>query len=150
MIPYLNVWTSIAAFIKQQMEMIVANGIVPADQIEMVDWENHANIEELPPLHLIGPASLALEEQSAYIYHASFVVGLGSFDDKGLFVHRQMIDLIGKSLSGGTKMSVFDSKTEQPYSWLKIIDGTTVAPLSRSGQRALQFIQVEGLVDPAA
>ncbi|WP_353645766.1 hypothetical protein [Mesorhizobium sp. WSM2239] len=147
---YMNVWTSIAAYINQQRSMIVANGITPAESIEMIDWEAHANIEELPAVHLVGPASLALEQQSQEMYHASFVVGLGSYNDQGLFIHREMIDFLFKSLSTGTRISVFDSKTEEAYSWMKIIDGVTVAPLSRTSQRAMQFIQIEALVDPLA
>ncbi|RWP44299.1 MAG: hypothetical protein E5X41_13120 [Mesorhizobium sp.] len=145
---YLNVWTSVAAYVNQQIQMIIANGITPANSLQMFDWEAHANIEEAPALHLIGPASLALEESSSGIYHASFVVGVGSFNDEGLFVHRKMVDFLFKSLASGTRMSVFDSETEQPYSWMKVIDGTTVAPMSRSNQRSMQFIQAEGLVDP--
>lgn len=147
---YLNVWTSITAYINQQKDMIVANGIVPVSDIEMIDWEEHANIEELPAVNLIGPASLAIEEQSSQIYHVAFTVGLGSFKDEGLSVHRRIIDFLGGALTTGTRISVYDTQTQQPYSWLKILDGTTTAPVSRSGLRPLQFIQAEGLVDPMA
>jgi len=148
--PYMNVWASIAAYTNQQIAMIAANAIASADSMEMFDWENHSNIEEAPAKHLIGPASLAIEEVSQGIYSASFVIGIGSFNDEGLFVHRQMVDSLFKSLGSGVRLSVFDYKTSQPYSWMKIIDGTAVAPMSKSGQRALQFIQAEALVDPMA
>ncbi|MBN9548145.1 MAG: hypothetical protein J0H31_04480 [Alphaproteobacteria bacterium] len=147
---YMNVWTSIAAYVNQQIQMIAANGIAPADMLQMFDWEAHANIEEAPAKHLIGPASLALDEVTDGIYSATFVIGVGSFNDEGLFVHRRMVDLLFKSLKTGTRMSVFDSQTEQPYSWLKIVDGTAVAPMTKANTRALQFIQAEALVDPLA
>ncbi|TGP25418.1 hypothetical protein EN875_034785, partial [Mesorhizobium sp. M2D.F.Ca.ET.232.01.1.1] len=121
---YMNVWTSIAAYINQQIQMIAANGIAPANMLQMFDWEAHANIEEAPALHLIGPASLALDEVTDGIYSATFVIGVGSFNDEGLFVHRRMVDHLFKSLKTGTRLSVFDSQSEQPYSWLKIVDGT--------------------------
>lgn len=147
---YMNVWTSIAAYCNQQIQMIAANGIAPIDTLEMFDWEDHANIEEAPAKHLIGPASLALDELSNGIYSATFVIGVGSFSDQGLFTHRQMVDFLFKALKSGTRMSVFDSATEQPYSWLKIVDGTAVAPLTKANTRALQFIQASALVDPLA
>lgn len=147
---YMNVWTSIAAYINQQIQMIAANGITPEESMLMFDWEDHANIEEAPAKHLIGPASLALDEISNGIYSATFVIGVGSFNEEGLFVHRRMVDFLFKSLKSGTRLSVFDSETEQPYSWLKIVDGTAVAPMTRANTRALQFIQAEALVDPLA
>lgn len=147
---YMNVWTSVAAYVNQQIQMIAANGIAPADMLQVFDWEAHANIEEAPPKHLIGPASLALDEISDGIYSATFVIGVGSFSDEGLFVHRRMVDFLFKSLKTGTRLSVFDSATEQPYSWLKIVDGTAVAPMTKANTRALQFIQAEALVDPLA
>ncbi|TPJ51672.1 MULTISPECIES: hypothetical protein [unclassified Mesorhizobium] len=147
---YMNVWTSVAAYVNQQIQMIAANDITPLESMQMFDWEAHANIEEAPALHLIGPASLAIDELSNGIYSATFVIGVGSFKDDGLFVHRAMVDFLFKSLKSGTRLSVFDSKTEQPYSWLKIVDGTSVAPMTKANTRALQFIQAEALVDPMA
>ncbi|RUU78135.1 hypothetical protein [Mesorhizobium sp. M7A.F.Ca.MR.362.00.0.0] len=147
---YMNVWTSVAAYVNQQIQMIAANGITPLESMQMFDWEAHANIEEAPALHLIGPASLAIDELSNGIYSATFVIGVGSFKDDGLFVHRKMVDFLFKSLKSGTRLSVFDSTTEQPYSWLKIVDGTSVAPMTKANTRALQFIQAEALVDPMA
>lgn len=144
----MNVWTSLAAYVNQQIQMIAANGITPAESMLMFDWEDHANIEEAPAKHLIGPASLALDEISNGIYSATFVIGVGSFSDDGLFVHRRMVDFLFKSLMSGTRLSVFDSQTEQAYSWLKIVDGTSVAPMTKANTRALQFIQAEALVDP--
>ncbi len=147
---YMNVWASVAAYVNQQIQMIAANGIAPADMLEMFDWEAHSNIEEAPAVHLIGPASLALEEVSNGIYHVAFVVGVGSFNDEGLFTHRQMVSHLFKCLQSGTRLSIFDHKTSQPYSWMKLIDGTAAAPMTKATQRALQFIQAEGLVDPMA
>lgn len=147
---YMNVWVSLAALINQQIQMIAANGIAPASSLEMFDWEAHSNIDEAPPKHLIGPASLALEEVSGNIYHAVFVIGIGSYNDKGLFVHRRMVNHLFKSLGSGTRITVFDHLTEEPYSWMKVLDGTTVAPMTKASQRALQFIQVEAAVDPLA
>ncbi|MCV0350192.1 MAG: hypothetical protein K5863_08955 [Nitratireductor sp.] len=150
MVDYENVWVSITAYVKQQMDMIVANGLSKVDGIGMIDWEDHANIEELPPKHLVGPASLAVEEESQNIYRVSFTVGLGSFNDQGLFKHRKMITLLSQSLSTGKRMSLFDAATSQPYSWIRLVDGTTVAPMSKSKNRAFQVIQAEALVDPMA
>lgn len=147
---YMNVWASVAAYVNQQIAMIAANGITSADSMQMFDWEDHANIEEAPAKHLIGPASLALEETSNGIYLATFVIGVGSWSDEGLFVHRQMVDLLFDSLKSGTRLSVFNHKTSEAYSWMKITDGTTVAPMTKSNQRALQFIQAEALIDPLA
>lgn len=147
---YMNIWASIAAYINQQIQMIAANGITPADTMMMFDWEAHANIEEAPDKHLIGPASLAVEEVSNGIYSASFVIGVGSFNDEGLFIHRSMVSYLFKSLGSGIRLPVFDHKNEAPYSWMKITDGTSVAPMSKANTRALQFIQAEALVDPMA
>ena len=150
MIQYENTWLSITAYIKQQMDMIVANGICTKPEIEMIDWEDHANMEELPAVHLVGPASMALEEESQNIYRVTFTVALGSYDDKGLRKHRKMIDLLAKSFASGSRVTLFEAADERPYGWLKIVDGTTVAPLAKTNSRAFQTIQVEGLVDPMA
>jgi len=150
MIQYENTWLSITAYIKQQMDMIVANGICLAPEIQMMDWEDQANTEELPAVHLVGPASMALEEESQNIYRVTFTVALGSYDDKGLRKHRRMIDVLAKAFGTGSRITLFDAADERPYGWMKVVDGTTIAPLAKSNTRAFQTIQVEGLVDPMA
>ena len=147
---YMNTWTSIATFTNQRIQEIVANGVTPANSVLMFDWENSTNIEEAPAFHLVGPASLGIEEVSPGIHHVSFVIGVGSFNDEGLHTHRQMVDLIYNSVKSGTRIAVYNATTESEYSWLKLTDGTGVAPMTRSNTRALQFIQAEGLLDPLA
>jgi hypothetical protein len=143
MITY-NTWSSLTVFCRQIIHEV--QDISP--EIDLIDWEAHANIHELPAKDLIGTASIAIEEESSHFFRISFTVGVSTFQDEGLFRHRKIIGKLFEGLRPERTLTYFDAEQAAPVSWMKIVDGTSLAPLTNASPRAFQFIQAEAVLDP--
>lgn len=138
-----NAWTSVTVFARQMIELY-------APEAQLIDWEAFSSIQELPATDLIGPASFGIDERSPEIFDVVFTIGVSTFDDTSLFRHRKLMAQIFEELRPTKTLTVFDAETARPYSWMKIVNGTSLAPVANAQTRAFQFIQAQGLLDPLA
>jgi hypothetical protein len=117
--------------------------------IEFIDWEAHANIHELPDTDLIGPTALTITEVSPQIMEISFAIAASSFaSDKNLFRMRSYITEAYERLRVGKQIDIYNSDTAQKLGYLKLVDGTLLAPMSRAETRPWQYVQATGLLEP--
>lgn len=137
----LNVWTSIIVLCKQ---MISECG----EDVSLIDWETRSDIHELPATNLLGPATIAIEEQSSNMVQVSFAIGVSTFQDASLFRLRKLIAQVFERLRSQGTITYFDAKTSAPTSWLRIVDGTTMEPMSGAEARSFQFVSASAWLDP--
>lgn len=143
-----SIWGSI---VKHTQGLITDLGTQwPTAQIQFVDWESHANIEELPDVDLIGPTALTVMETSPQMYDVNFSIGVSTYkSDENLFRLRSYISRIFESLRPTKQLEIFEAGTTDSAGYLVFQDGTAVLPMSRAVTRPWQYVQVNGLLEPA-
>jgi hypothetical protein len=143
---YANLWGSIIK-LSQELITTVTNAGVGTPQL--LDWEAHANIQELPNADLIGPTTLGFIEEDKVI-SVSFAMAASSYNDVNLFRHRAMMGHIFERLRPEMRIPYYDANTAQVIDHLIITDGTTLAPMSQVEPRPWQLVMVQALLGPAS
>lgn len=143
-----SIWGSIVVLCNQIIQD--AQTAHPEAEVGFVDWEAHANIEELPNMDLIGPTALVLMETSPQMFDVNFAIGVSTYaTDENLFRLRHYISMAFEKLRVGKQIPVYDSETATTIGYIKFVDGTGVMPMSRAVTRPWQYVQVQGVLDPA-
>lgn len=143
-VPAENIWASIVRFIQDEREAM--NLVGTLDNAEYIEWDAHANINDLPSADLIGPRAFSVtQEDNIYIIHCA--IGIATFNEENLFRLRKASARIFDKVSKNRSISVYDVDTEIEYNQMVITDGTHLAPVARADVRALQFIQFEALLE---
>jgi hypothetical protein len=144
---YENIWGSVVAF----SLTVVDNRRLeyPNVTIDYLDWEAHANVQELPDCDLIGSTAITFTEDQPEIFNGSFTIGVSIYaDDKSLFRLRNYVGEVFNRLRPGMKIPFYDHKTLEQKGWFHIVDGTIVLPMTRADARPLQFVQCQFILDP--
>jgi hypothetical protein len=143
-----SIWGSI---VKHTQGLITElNTQWPLASIQFVDWEAHANIEELPDVDLIGPTALTFMEVSPQMYDVNFSIAVSTYKtDENLFRLRSCISKIYESLRPTKQVEIFENGTINSIGYLVCQDGTAILPMSRALTRPWQYVQVNGLLEPA-
>jgi hypothetical protein len=143
-----SVWGSIVKHVNGLITELEAE--FPQANIGFIDWEAHANIQEIPEQDLIGPTSLVLMEVSPQMYDVNFSIAVSTFGtDVNLFRHRSYISTIFESLRPSKQIPVYENGTNNELGYLIFQDGTGAMPMTRSLTRPFQYVQVNGLLEPA-
>jgi hypothetical protein len=144
---YENIWGSIVAFSNDIIDDRRAK--YPGVDIEYVDWEAHANIQELPEGDLIGTTAITFTEDQPELFNGSFTIGVSTYaDDSNLFRLRNYVGEVFNRLRPGMKVPFYDHETLEQKGWFHIVDGTIVLPMTRADARPLQFVQCQFVFDP--
>ena len=141
------VWASLVKFCQDFILKMKAEGI--SDDLQFIDWETHANWQELPNSDLIGPTSIGVWEDEKII-HVTFAIAVSSYNEKNLFRHRRMIARVFDRMRTEKQISFYDLDSLDEAGKIIMIDGTTVPPMSRAEVRPWQFVQGEGLLLPSS
>ena len=121
----------------------------PLVDIRLIDWEAHANLNELPDADLIGPTALAISEEAPELFRVSFAMGVSTYQtDTNLFRMRDYLGRIFERLRYNRKIDVYDANTAVKKGQLYITDGTTLTPMTRAEVRPFQYVQVDCLSEP--
>lgn len=115
----------------------------------LIDWDEHADIHELPTGDLIGPAGCGVTNDGSMM-EVVMAIGVSTMDDKGLFKLRKMISRIYDRLSPEQKVTIYNAETALPVSWMVMASDTTVTPMTKAETRPYQFVEARGLIDPRA
>jgi hypothetical protein len=143
---YENIWGSIVAFTNDIVDNRKA--LYPDVEIEYVDWEAHANIQELPDTDLIGTTAITITEDSTDMFSGSFTIGVSTYaTDHSLFRLRNYVGEIFKRLQSGSKIAFYDHTTLELKGYMYVTDGTIIMPMTRADTRPLQFIQCQFIFD---
>ena len=144
---YENFWGSIVSFCNDVIDN--RKVIYPGVDLEYMDFEAHANIQEMPTSDLIGSTAITFTEEAPEIFTMSFTIGVSTYaDDESLFRMRNYVGEIFNRLRPGQHLPFYDHATAAQIGWLVITDGTMVMPMTRADVRPLQWIQCHGIIDP--
>lgn len=136
---YENLWSSLVNF---------CNDVLEGKDASYVDWESHANLQELPDGDLIGTTALTFTEEEPELFTGSFAIGVSTqTSDVGLFRLRSYVGEVFSKMRPGMKIALYDAASVTQLGWLHVVDGTHVMPMQRADVRPLQFIQCNFVFD---
>lgn len=117
---------------------------------QFLDWDEHANIHELPESDLAGPAGIGMVDEGGGLYSIVFSIGVSTQNDPSLFRLRQMMSELYGLLSPGQQIALYDHEQNAPLSWMIVQSPVAVTPVTRTEVRPLQFIELQATVNPFA
>lgn len=139
-----DVWASVVKLCQDVIEDLRV--MYPDVAFEFVDWEAHANINELPNCDCIGPTALAFTEGSPGLAEANFAIAGSTYgDDTNLFRHRKIMSMIFERLRPTKQMKIYDAGSALEKGYMVFTDGTTLVPMTRAEARPWQYVQVQAL-----
>ena len=139
-----NTYSSIIVFCQQIIQALPT-------PVTFIDWEAHANIEELPDADLLGPTAVAITDGGPGEQSVSFAVGVCTYEgDRNLFRHREIMAAVFERMRPERKLTFYDASAGSEESVLVFLPGTTVSPMSRAKSRPWQFVQAESLLVPSS
>jgi hypothetical protein len=143
---YESLHGSLVAFVNT---MVDARKLTDPDNIlEFVDWEAHANINELPTRDLIGTTAVSFSEEEPDVFAGSMTIGVSTYaNDQNLFRLRNIVGEVFRQLRPGEKIPFYDHETLMQKGWLYVVNGTTVLPMTKADVRPLQFVQCSFVFD---
>lgn len=140
---YYNVVQSLVKYIKDFQTSIPGSAYV--------DWDEHANISELPDNNLlIGMAGVGLTEDAPGFYEVVFSFGIATYNDLHLFNLRRHISTLFGKLKTDARIPVYDAETAQEISWMVVKSPRAITPVTKAEIRSLQFVELTASLDPGA
>lgn len=119
-----------------------------------INWDAHAEIEELPSGDLIGLAGVGMAEDEAGIYEIVFGVMIGTEQDENLHRLTRCMSRLRALFVPETRMTVYtvsdDGLSAVPDSWMVTKTPMAITPVSRAEVRPVQALEVRALLDPSA
>lgn len=113
---------------------------------QFVDWDTHANMHEIPQVDLLGPNALAWRADDTFC-EITVAIGVSTINDANLFKSWGAISYIFEKLLPKKTIPFYESSTQVVRSYMIVVDGTTVAPMSRAEIRPYQFVQASLLLE---
>lgn len=107
--------------------------------LTVVDYEAHADVETLPKSDLIGVANFAIQ-QDEQMYHIEAMIGITTYDDHNLFRLKQLTSRLFDYLAPTNMIELVDADTAEPIGQMTIKNGTRAMPVAGSAQRPMRFI----------
>lgn len=137
-----DAWSSLTVFCNDTIAELKSNGV--SSDLSYIDWDAHANLQELPRNDLLGPNGLAVTELEE-AFQFVFILGVATHADANLFRLRAIVDRLFTSVRFGRTLPLYDWKAGTVRGSMVIQTGTTIMPMSRSENHAVQYIQAEAL-----
>lgn len=141
-----HVWTSVAVLCQELVTEFKADNL--SENLDFVDWESHANIEELPDTDLLGPNGISITEESPEIFSVVFGIGVSTYGEDVVFRLRAMSGRVFERLRVLKELPLVHSDSGEVITTMKVVDGTNLLPIGRASTRPYQLIQVECVVLP--
>jgi len=142
---YANVVTSLMKFVEdfRKVEMIS-----PASQY--LSWDEHAEIEELPSVDLIGLAGVGLVEEEMGQFEVACGIAVSTKDDPNLTRITQLVSKLRGLFRPGQALVVYDNETAIPQTFMISAPPIAVLPIGRAETRIVQTLEVRLLLHPGA
>lgn len=138
MADYRNFHSSILKFCKDFGQ---TNGL------SIIDFEAHANINELPDAHLLGPGEFEITNDDG-LYYITTTLGVSTFNDTNLGKLRSVIDRLFAEIKPGRTLDWYYADDASKGGKMTITSPVSVMPVVRQAQnRPLQFIGISLVTD---
>ena len=138
-----NAWASLVSFTQDIKDRLNSEGIL--ENAEYIEWDAHANINDLPQKDVIGLTSFALLDEGNMLT-VNGAIGIGTFNEKSLFRLRKGSALIFELLKPTLTIPYLDADSGFHINDIVLQSGTNLLPVSRADVRSIQFVQFEGLL----
>jgi hypothetical protein len=119
-----------------------------------INWDDHANIQELPEADVIGLAGIGLAEDEHKKYQITFGVLASTWGDKGLVRLTKAVSAMFGRIAPENKIVVYtespDGLSAVPKSWMVTALPRAVTPVQKAEVRAVQGVECHVLLDPGA
>jgi hypothetical protein len=127
-----NTWGSIVRYVKDK-----------APDWTFVDFEDHANIHELPEADCVGLSGLGFQADDG-TDRIIFTIAVSTYNDKNLFRQRKLMDeLYEEFRKTGKTITLYDADTLVELGSIVVNSNTVLAPMARAEKRAYQILSVE-------
>jgi hypothetical protein len=113
--------------------------------VQLVDFEAHAEMESLPESDCIGLSSFSIVNDNK-VHDLAFAIGYCSFNDLNLFRMRGAMAKLYDALAPEKRIPLVDADTGSPLGNIVMTDGTVVSPMSRAEVRAYRSIVCSGVI----
>lgn len=135
---YENFKSSILRFCTQFATDMQAQGLA---SMMPINFDAHADINELPESDLIGPKEFGVEtDQGTFVI--STMIGVSTLNDTNLFRLDKIIDQLFKRLMPDEMIPLVNAETGAQMGWMKAMNGTAVLPVVQTKTRPLKFVAV--------
>ena len=111
--------------------------------LQYIDWDDASDIQDVPMTDLIGLNGFAMTDLDR-VHDVMFGVSVASYNDPNLFRVSRYADLFYKTLKTGSYFSVWNADTAQKIGNITLYAGTSVSPITRAENRAMQNIVARG------
>lgn len=131
--------TSLIKFCQDSITAMVTANIVPADQLQFVDFDAHAELDKLPDNDILGVANLNWHNDT-HFYSVGVQIGVSTFADTNNFRHNDIVDWLEPKLRPTCKIPLVDPTTGAETGWMVVEAGVALAPMFHTDTRSLQFM----------
>lgn len=129
---------SLFHFCKLVSDQLAIDGVA---QLEVFNFDAHADINDLPNSDVIGVAELQLENDLE-TQELTCMIGVSTLNDTNLLRMDRIVDFVYANLAPGQMLQVVSANNGSPIGWMKVKRGTAVFAVSKTKVRPLQFIAV--------
>jgi len=143
---YLDVVMSIQKYILEAIDEFNADGWI---QLGFVDWDEHAELHELPSGDLLGIAGCGMTNDEG-LYEVIFGMAASTQNDAGLYRLRKMVSILYGRLRPGENLTLYNSETAEPLTYIQIKSPQSLAPITRAETRPFQALEFIAAIDPRA
>ena len=120
----------------------------------LINWDGHANVNELPEGDLIGLGGVGMSEDEDRHYEVVFGILASTWDDENLYRLTNLISNLRGRLVPETRLGVFtltpDGLQAVEKSWMVTALPLAVTPVQKAEVRAVQGVECRLLLDPGA
>lgn len=119
-----------------------------------INWDDHANINELPESDCIGLAGVGMTEDEENKFEVVFGIAVSTWKDERLTRMTDMISMLFGDMEAGTRFTLYaasaDGLSAEAKSWMVAALPRAVTPVQKAEIRAVQAVECRLLIDPGA
>lgn len=121
---------------------------------KVINWDDHANINELPEQDVIGLAGIGLAEDEPKKYSITLGIMVSTWNDPGLDRLTTAISKLFGQIAPGKRVTVYtlsdNGLAADEASWMVTTLPRAALPITKAEVRAIQAVECQLLLDPGA
>lgn len=146
---YLNVVLSLTRFVEDFRAANMPNA-------DLIDWDDHANINELPEKDVIGLMGVGMATDAPYHHEVVFGVGISTYADKNKVRLTRLVSMMRGEIDPDAQATIQiyeespDGLTATKKSWMAMAHPVAVTPTSKTEVRVVQAVEGRALISPSS
>lgn len=111
-----------------------------------LDFDDHAQIQELPNHHLIGTKAISTSVEEHFVF-VSLLIGVAMFNDTNFSKHDVVLDALFTRFLPTKQIPVYNQMTGNQQGTFICQDGLEVMGIAKADQRPVQFVSIDLATD---